>query len=397
MQRKIEEFEQKIGYVFRDKSILRTALTHSSYANELKAKAKNQNSECNERLEFLGDSVLSIIVSEYLFEKYASSPEGELTKLRAAVVQSSALASYAKSIELGEFLYLGVGEEKNEGRGRQSNLENAFEALLAAIYLDAGENGKETVQKFLLPFIVSEIQKVTSKGVHRDYKTELQQLIQQAEGDYLEYITVDEQGPDHRKIYERACLIGGEIFGTGRGKNTKIADTAAAEAALIRLKKECQSSEPIPDDAPARLKSHSQKNKLPSPEFRDLGETENSSNTDKEYAVECRYGGVIKKGIGKSKQDARARASQSVLEELGIMEKKKQSEATRHAVGELQKAIKAKAKSKASPKITVSSAEKKRSEEPTTLSRKPKNSKPRSPRRNASPKGTQQRKHKRQQ
>ena len=124
MQRNIEEFEQKIGYVFGDKTILRTALTHSSYANELKA--KKQNAVCNERLEFLGDSVLSIIVSEYLFEKYATSPEGELTKLRAAVVQSSALASYAKTIELGEFLYLGVGEEKNDGRNRQSNLAMSF-------------------------------------------------------------------------------------------------------------------------------------------------------------------------------------------------------------------------------------------------------------------------------
>lgn len=230
MQRKIEEFEQKIGYVFSDKSLLRTALTHSSYANELKA--KKQNAECNERLEFLGDSVLSIIASEYLFEKYASSPEGELTKLRAAVVQSSALASYAKSIELGDFLYLGVGEEKNDGRNRQSNLENAFEALLAAIYLDAGEDGKEMVQKFLLPFIISEIQKVTSKGVHRDYKTDLQQLIQQAEGDYLEYITVDEQGPDHNKTFFVEARLNSNVIGKGMGKTKREAEQNAAREAL---------------------------------------------------------------------------------------------------------------------------------------------------------------------
>ena len=230
MQRNIEEFEQKIGYVFGDKTILRTALTHSSYANELKA--KKQNAVCNERLEFLGDSVLSIIVSEYLFEKYATSPEGELTKLRAAVVQSSALASYAKTIELGEFLYLGVGEEKNDGRNRQSNLENAFEALLAAIYLDAGENGKETVKKFLLPFVISEIQKVTSKGVHRDYKTELQQLIQQAEGDFLEYVVIGESGPDHKKEFEVVAKLNSNVIGRGRGRSKREAEQNAAREAL---------------------------------------------------------------------------------------------------------------------------------------------------------------------
>ena len=230
MQRNIEELEQKIGYVFGDKSLLTTALTHSSYANELKA--RKQNAVCNERLEFLGDSVLSIIVSEYLFDRYASSPEGELTKLRAAVVQSSALASYAKAIALGDFLYLGVGEEKNDGRGRQSNLENAFEALLAAIYLDAGENGKETVEKFLLPFIVSEIKKVNSTGVHRDYKTDLQQLIQQAEGDYLEYITVDEQGPDHRKTFFVEARLNSNVIGKGTGKTKREAEQNAARDAL---------------------------------------------------------------------------------------------------------------------------------------------------------------------
>ena len=230
MQRNIEEFEQKIGYVFSNKMLIRTALTHSSYANELKA--KRQSAECNERLEFLGDSVLSIIVSEYLFEKYSASPEGELTKLRAAVVQSSALASYAKAIELGDFLYLGVGEEKNDGRGRQSNLENAFEALLAAIYLDAGENGKEIVQKFLLPFIISEIKKVNSKGVHRDYKTDLQQLIQQAEGDYLEYVTVDEQGPDHKKTFWVEARLNSNVIGKGMGKTKREAEQNAAKDAL---------------------------------------------------------------------------------------------------------------------------------------------------------------------
>ncbi len=230
MPRNIAELEAKIGYTFSDKEVLKKALTHSSYANELRAKKKN--AECNERLEFLGDSVLSIIVSEYLFDKYAQSPEGELTKLRAAVVQSSALASYARAIDLGDYLYLGVGEEKNDGRERQSNLENAFEALLAAIYIDAGENGKITVKEFLLPFIVAEIKKVGDTGIHRDYKTDLQQLIQQAEGDYLEYVTVDEQGPDHKKTFWVEARLNSNVIGKGMGKTKREAEQNAACDAL---------------------------------------------------------------------------------------------------------------------------------------------------------------------
>ena len=230
MPRNIEELEAKIGYVFNNKSLLRTALTHSSYANELKA--KKRNAECNERLEFLGDSVLSIIVSEYLFERYSSSPEGDLTKLRAAVVQSGALASYAGRICLGDFLYLGVGEEKNDGRQRQSNLENAFEALLAAIYLDAGEDGKSVVESFLLPFIKDEIKRVSDTGIHRDYKTELQQLIQQAEGDFLEYVTVGESGPDHKKTFTVEARLNSNVIGKGSGRTKREAEQNAAKGAL---------------------------------------------------------------------------------------------------------------------------------------------------------------------
>jgi ribonuclease-3 len=230
MSRKIEELEAIIEYEFKNKEFLRTALTHSSYANELKARKKS--AECNERLEFLGDSVLSIIVSEYLFERYSSSPEGELTKFRAAVVQSGALASYARRISLGDFLYLGVGEEKNDGRERQSNLENAFEALLAAIYLDAGTEGKVAVKEFLLPFIKDEIKRVSDSGLHRDYKTELQQLIQQAEGDFLEYVTVGESGPDHKKTFSVEARLNSNVIGKGIGKTKREAEQNAAKKAL---------------------------------------------------------------------------------------------------------------------------------------------------------------------
>ncbi len=221
--------EQKIGYSFRDPSILREALTHSSYANELKAKKKQVR--CNERLEFLGDSVLASVVSEYLFHTYPDLPEGELTQRRKAVVQSSALASYARKIELGKYLLLGNGEEKGNGRERQSTLENAFEALLAAIYLDGGAQGYDTVRKFLLPFVRQELE-TNYNHIAADPKTELQQLIQQTEGDYLEYVTVGESGPDHNKVFEVEARMNSNIIGRGRGRSKREAEQNAAMEAL---------------------------------------------------------------------------------------------------------------------------------------------------------------------
>lgn len=226
----IEGLESTIGYSFKNKTILREALTHSSYANELRSKGREIS--CNERLEFLGDSVLSIIVSEYLYFHFPSVPEGELTKMRAAVVQSSALAGYAKKIGLGDYLYLGNGEEKNRGRERQSLLENAFEALLAAIYIDAEGEGKERVKSFLLPLVGAEIEGLVNNGSHTDCKTELQQLIQQAEGDFLEYVTVSERGPDHKKIFEVEARLNSNVIGRGVGGTKREAEQKAAKEAL---------------------------------------------------------------------------------------------------------------------------------------------------------------------
>ena len=223
------ELEKTINYCFNDKELLCEALTHSSYANELKA--KKQNVRCNERLEFLGDTVLSVIVSEYIFKKYSDVPEGQLTQVRAALVQSQALAFYARSIKLGDYLFLGHGEEKNNGRERQSTLENAFEALLAAIYLDAGKNGFAEIRKFLLPIIEKELAKDLS-GFSGDSKTELQQLIQQAEGDFLEYIVVKESGPDHKKIFEVEARLNSNVIGKGRGNSKREAEQNAAKEAL---------------------------------------------------------------------------------------------------------------------------------------------------------------------
>lgn len=228
-QTELSLLEAEIGYSFRDRSILREALTHSSYANELKAKKKTVN--CNERLEFLGDAILSAVVSEYLFREYGDLPEGELTQRRKAVVQSAALASYSRAIGVGRYLYLGNGEEKGNGRERQSTLENTFEALVAAIYLDAGENGLETVREFILPFIQKEL-KENYSPISADPKTELQQLIQQTEGDFLEYFTVGESGPDHDKVFRVEARLNSNIIGRGTGKSKREAEQNAAMEAL---------------------------------------------------------------------------------------------------------------------------------------------------------------------
>jgi ribonuclease-3 len=225
----ISGLEKRIGYSFQNKNILKEALTHSSYANELKA--RKQEAVCNERLEFLGDSVLSVVVSEHLFERFSSNPEGDLTQRRALLVQSASLAAYSRSIGLGDYLYLGHGEEKNRGRERQSTLENAFEALVAAIYLDAGENGLDEVRRFVLP-IVDKYLEENYDYKHIDAKTELQQLIQQAEGDFLEYVVVAERGPDHKKEFEIVARLNSNIIGRGKGNSKREAEQNAAKEAL---------------------------------------------------------------------------------------------------------------------------------------------------------------------
>lgn len=227
-----EEFEKKIGYTFKNKDLLKTALTHSSFSNELKSKLHHKV-ECNERLEFLGDSVLSIVVSQYLFLHYDRFPEGELTKLRASVVCEKSLADIAKKIELGNYLFLGKGEEINGGRERASILADAFEALLGAILLDSGDNARNSVTDFLMPYILEEIELVTNYGAMKDYKTLLQQIVQQVEGEILEYIMVDESGPAHKKVFSVEARLNSNVIGRGQGKSKREAEQAAAKEALV--------------------------------------------------------------------------------------------------------------------------------------------------------------------
>lgn len=220
--------EKTIGYTFNDITLLETALTHSSYSNE--AKSKGINVECNERLEFLGDSVLSIISSEYLFFEF-DCPEGELTRMRAEIVCEKALSVLAKKIELGSYLNLGHGEELSGGRERPSLLADAFEALLAAMFIDSGMN-KNVVANFLLPLLREELAKLELTGAAKDFKTLLQQFVQQVGGEVLEYCVIDERGPDHAKVFTVEARLNSNVIGVGEGKSKRAAEQMAAKQAL---------------------------------------------------------------------------------------------------------------------------------------------------------------------
>ena len=220
--------EEKLGYSFKNKDLLLEALTHSSYINEHK---NEKGRECNERLEFLGDSVLSIVVSTYLFSQYTSRQEGDLTKIRASVVCEKALAKYAKEISLGDYLYVGRGEEKGGGRTRASVTSDAFEAVLGAFYLDSGED-VEKIADFVLPFVKREIDYIRREDSFLDYKTALQQIVQQAGGERLEYTVIGEEGPDHDKTYTVAAMLNSNLIGKGVGGSKREAELAAAKNAL---------------------------------------------------------------------------------------------------------------------------------------------------------------------
>ena len=224
-----EGLQERLGYRFENPSYLQKALTHSSYSNE--QGDKHHHLLCNERLEFLGDSVLSLVVSRYLYTAYPDLAEGELTRMRAEIVCERGLSAFAEQIHLGDYIYLGVGEEKNHGRQRKSILADAVEAVLAAVYLDAGERGMACVTEILLPFVQKEIANAGAQG-SSDYKTLLQQFVQQTEGDFLEYVTVGESGPDHQRTFTVEARLNSNVIGRGTGQSKRRAEQNAARQAL---------------------------------------------------------------------------------------------------------------------------------------------------------------------
>lgn len=223
----LTELQERIGYHFENQNLLINALTHSSYANE--ATSKGEDAKSNERLEFLGDSVLSLIVSRYLFEEYPDLPEGDLSKIRAQTVCEKTLAAFARQIALGDYLLLGHGEQQNKGNERDSILSDAFEALLAAIYLDGS---LEDVKVFLLPFATEQITEIVMNHHTMDYKTKLQQIVQQVNTVILDYCTISETGPAHKRVFEVEARLDGNVIGRGKGFSKREAEQNAAKEGL---------------------------------------------------------------------------------------------------------------------------------------------------------------------
>ena len=227
MQQKIDELQKKIGYKFRDKELLQSALMHSSYTNEIHL----PKYKCNERLEFLGDAVLELISSEFLFFGNRKTPEGELTRMRASMVCEPSLAFCAREIGLGDYLLLGKGEEATGGRKRDSITSDALEALIGAIYLDGGfASAKEFIHKYVL-------NDLEHKKLFYDSKTILQEIVQGHFEEKVSYHLIKEEGPDHNKKFTVEAHVGEEAYGIGSGRTKKAAEQEAAYHAILKLHK----------------------------------------------------------------------------------------------------------------------------------------------------------------
>lgn len=225
---RLHELEQHLDYTFHDLRLLRAALYHSSYANEHRA----QSVSSNERLEFLGDAVLGFVSADYLYGKHPDLPEGELTRIRAALVCEDSLHEVAQRLHLGDFLMLGKGEESGGGRHRPSILADAVEAVLAAVYLDGGiDEARALVHRILLE---KEPEQVVESR-RRDCKTELQELVQRKPNQELRYELVSESGPDHAKVFTVAVMLNGQVVGLGSGHSKKEAEQSAARTALEQM------------------------------------------------------------------------------------------------------------------------------------------------------------------
>ena len=228
MSESLEKFQEIIGYHFQNKSLLKNALTHSSFANERRWKYEANN----ERLEFLGDAVLEVVSSDFIFHENPHMEEGKMTKLRASLVCEMSLAESAREIHLGEYLYMGHGEIRTGGAGRDSILSDAFEAVIGAIYLDGGV---ERAREFILKYVLSDIEK---KQLFYDSKSILQEMVQSVDKERtsIAYPVIREEGPDHDKSFVVACQINGTEYGTGRGHTKKGAEQKAAYETILILR-----------------------------------------------------------------------------------------------------------------------------------------------------------------
>ena len=224
----LKDLVNKVDYKFKDQDLLKQWLSYLPYANE----NKRINTKYNERLEFLGDSVLSIVISDYLYNNLSTFQEGELTKIRASIVCEPSLAKASMIMNAGDYLLLGKGEEVTGGRERVSILADTFEAIIGAIYLDGG---LEEASKFILNRLETTIKDAIEGRIFQDYKTHLQEIVQSKEGEKIEYEVINEKGPDHNKVFYIQVKIGEQVAGKGSGKSKKEAEQKAAKEALKKV------------------------------------------------------------------------------------------------------------------------------------------------------------------
>jgi len=224
------ELEKKIGYSFQNTKFIEEALTHSSYSNERRKEARKNN----ERLEFLGDSVLGIVISDHLFKNFPDMPEGELTKIRSKIVCETTLGECSRAIGLGQYMFFGKGEEMTGGRDRTSILADAYEALIASIYMDGG---LEAGSNFILTHMKKKINDAIVGNVFLDYKTHLQELVQVNKTNKIKYEIIGEEGPDHCKVFHTQVSLNELVIGTGIGRSKKESEQEAAKMALRKVEK----------------------------------------------------------------------------------------------------------------------------------------------------------------
>ena len=318
----IPEIEKKIGYTFKDKSLITQAFTRSSYCNEHRAKGKRQIIS-NEVLEFFGDSVLSTsIVSLMLKEKteryeygvYTQLNEGDFSNIRSKLSDKRNLSRSMSVLGLQKYLRMGEGDSRLGVENEPSVMEDLFESIIGAVYIDCGMNMSRVI-KVVCKILDTSVYFAGEVAPIQSYKNALQEWCADKKHRLPApvYKTVSESGPDHKRMYERAVIIGDRLVATGVGKNQKIADSAAAEAALEILKNEKLTSKEVNVENLTKLKAYAAKSKQPSPEFRDLGETAKSTPSAREFLIECRCMGKSSQATGNSKQEARALAAEKML------------------------------------------------------------------------------------
>ncbi len=331
----IKEIEEKIAYTFRNKALLKQAFTRSSYCNERKRTGKAVY-QSNEVLEFFGDSILSAAIVTLIMRKMSRTyehgistelGEGDFSNIKAKLSDKKSLSQALYATGLQKYLLLGEGDIKLGVENEPSVMEDLFESIIGAIYIDSEQN---------LGIVINTVAKLIDVNEYLNQRTPPMQSFKNALQEWCAdknhrhpapvYKTVSESGPDHKKVYERACYIGEKIYGTGTGKNFKIADTAAAEVALNEIMledKETVSSQKF--DVLHELRRLASKHKKTSPEFRDLGETKSSTPKCKEYLIECRFSGFSAVGTGESKHDAKVSAATNLLNELDSKKKTKKT------------------------------------------------------------------------